>query len=122
MKLVSENHNMPSLLTQISLCFLTLALVSATLVAQPPGKPNKVKEEEDEAPRAKQVTPVTPVKPRNEPPKLQPITWGPFNLADEAKAATNPDVKKYLQDLALTAEEVVSNTGKVYRTAPISKK
>lgn len=122
MKLVSENHNMPSLLARISLCFLTFALVSATLVAQPPGKPNRVKEEEEETPRAKQVTPATPVKPRNEPPKLQPITWGPFNLADEAKAATNPEVKKYLQELSLTADEVVSNTGKVYHTAPISKK
>src|SRR5438046_1312933 len=122
MKLVSENHNMPSLLARISLCFLTFALVSASLVAQPPSKPNRVKEEDEETPRAKQAVPATPVKPRNEPPKLQPITWGPFNLADEAKAVTNPEAKKYLQDLALTADEVVSNTGKVYHTAPISKK
>src|SRR6266581_4779206 len=103
MKLVSENHNMPSLLARISLCFLSFALVIASLAAQPPSKPSRVKEEEEETPRAKQVAPTTPVRPRNEPPKLQPITWGPFNLADEVKAATNPEAKKYLQDLALTA-------------------
>jgi len=63
MKLASENHNMPSRLARISLCLLTLALVSATLLAQPPGKPNRVKEEEEETPRAKQVSPAAPVKP-----------------------------------------------------------
>ncbi len=53
---------------------------------------------------------------------MQPLSWGPFNLGDEAKAATNPEVKKFLQDLVLTADEVVAVTGKVYRTAPITKK
>ncbi|MFT3883546.1 MAG: hypothetical protein QM703_28325 [Gemmatales bacterium] len=121
MKLVSENRTMSSLLLRTVACLLSLVLISASLIAQPPGKPNRVKEEEEGTPPAAQTTPASPVKPQKEPAKLQSITWGPFNLAEEAKAATHPEVKKYLQDLSLTAEEVTSTTGKVYRTAPIAK-
>ncbi|HMO35312.1 MAG TPA: hypothetical protein PKA06_04655, partial [Gemmatales bacterium] len=53
---------------------------------------------------------------------IQPLDWGPFNIADEAKAATHPAVKKYLEDLSLTADEVTSSANKVYRTAPLLKK
>lgn len=112
---------MLSLLNRIALCLFSLVLVSASLVAQPPGKPNKVKEEEESTTPAKQTTPPATIQPQKEPPKLQSITWGPFNLAEEAKTATHPEAKKYLQDLSLTAEEVTSTSGKVYRTAPIAK-
>lgn len=78
-----------------------LLLVASALVAQPP---------EGDAKPARQAAPV------------QSLEWGPFNLADEAKAATFPDVKKYLEDLTLTADEVTTNAGKVYRTAPLRKK
>src|SRR4051794_30062968 len=121
MKRVRENHLMPLLLNRIFPSLLALALVCTSLIAQPPGKPNRVKEEEESTPPAAQTTPSSPVKPQKEPAQLQSITWGPFNLAEEAKAAVHPEVKKYLQDLSLTAEEVTSTTGKVYRTAPIAK-
>ncbi|MBL8825177.1 MAG: ABC transporter substrate-binding protein [Planctomycetia bacterium] len=52
----------------------------------------------------------------------QSLGWGPFNLAEEAKAATIPEVKKYLEDMSQTTDEVVTTAGKVYRTAPIPRK
>ncbi len=127
MNLVSENYNMPSLLTRFYLSLLTLVLTTTLLVAQPPKK-RTTEEEEDTTPPAKKTTPQekaappTTIVPQKEPPKLQSITWGPFNLAEEAKLATHPEAKKYLQDLSLTAEQVTSTSGKVYRTAPIAKK
>ena len=117
MKFVNENHTMISRFARVILGVVTFAVLAATLVAQPPTKPNRIKEDEEGA-----TTPAAPVKPAKQPPKLQPITWGPFILADEAKAATHPEVKKYLQDLALNADEVTTVAGKVYRTAPIHKK
>jgi hypothetical protein len=61
-------------------------------------------------------------KPARQTAPVQPLEWGPFNLAEEAKAATHPETKKYLEELSLTADEVTSSVGKVYRTAPLARK
>lgn len=120
---MNENRTMTSAFVRYPLGLLSLAVLLGALIAQPPKKPNRVKEDEESSttppPAAVQTTPAKPAKPVAQ---AQPITWGPFNLADEAKAATQPDVKKYLQDLSVTADEVITVTGKVYRTAPIQKK
>lgn len=107
---------------RLPLGLLSLVVVLGALMAQPPAKPNRVKEDDDSMPPARQETPAKQAAPAKPPAQLQPITWGPFNIADEAKAATHPEVKKYLQDFALTADEVITVAGKVYRTAPINKK
>lgn len=93
---------------------LMMILLSSSLAAQ--DKKKAVEEEEGEPAKPKVQVP------NLEPVKLQPLGWGPFVLADEAKAATLPEVKKYLDDLTLTADEVVSTANKTYRTAPIARK
>lgn len=95
-----ENENR-TMISRFAYCLgLTLTLV-LTAAAQPPEGENKP---------GKQAAPT------------QPLEWGPFNLAEEAKAATHPETKKYLEELSLTADEVTSSAGKVYRTAPLSRK
>jgi ABC-type transport system substrate-binding protein len=106
----------------VSAC-LMIAVMSTLLLAQPPGKARKEEEEDAKTPPAATEAKQEAKQPQKQPARqAQPLEWGPFNLTEEAKNATVPDVKKYLEDLTLTADEVVSMAGKVYRTAPIPKK
>lgn len=103
---------------------LTMVILSASLLAQPPGKTKVREEEESNSPPAAtaKVQDKPAEKSTRQPLPVQPLEWGPFNLAEESKNITNPEAKKFVDDLTLTADEVVSNAGKLYRTAPIPKK
>jgi ABC-type transport system substrate-binding protein len=131
----------------LSVCSLVF-FVSATLLEaqppekqppqkQPPQKPGRTEEEEDTKPapakqpatkpapakpEARPDRPVAPPKALKPPPQLQPITTGPFDLAAEAKKATNPEVKKLLEELTVMADEVTSDSGRVYKVNPIGKR
>ncbi len=58
----------------------------------------------------------------NEPLKVQPIHPGPFNLAEEAKAAKHAEIKSLLEDAANPADIVSTVNGKHYRATPIAKR
>jgi ABC-type transport system substrate-binding protein len=102
---------------------------------QPPQKPNRSEEEEETKPttppaktapakaeRKEPEKPVPPPRALKPPPQVLPLGTGPFDLVEEAKKATHPEVKKFLEELSQTSDELVSDSGKVYKISPLARR